>query len=48
MGSVGWGWEIELDLRGGEVSTTSSDSRLMGSPIVVSFASLDREGFSLF
>ncbi len=29
-----------------EDSTTSSDSKLTGSPIVVSFASLDSEGLS--
>lgn len=48
IGSVGWGVEGELDGGEGEVSTTSSDSRLMGSPIVVFFASLERDGFSLF
>ncbi len=48
IGSVAWGVEGELELGGGEVSTTSSDSRLTGSPIVVSFASLDKDGFSLF
>ena len=45
IGSVAWG---ELDWGEGEVSTTSSASRLTGSPIVVSFASLDRDGLSLF
>ncbi len=48
IGSVAWGVEVELDLGGGEGSTTSSDSRLTGSPIVVSFASLDKDGLSSF
>ena len=48
IGSVAWGGEVELDLGDGEDSTTSSDSKLTGSPIVVSFASLDKDGFSSF
>ena len=49
MGSVTFGAEVGLDLLlSKEDSTTSSDSRLMGSPIVVSFATLDKDGLSLF
>ena len=47
IGSVAWG-ELDWGEGEGEVSTTSSASRLTGSPIVVSFASLDKDGFSLF
>lgn len=42
--AVGGGWELGV----GEVSTTSSASRLTGSPIVVSFANLDKDGLSSF
>ena len=50
MGSVAFGVEV-VDVKVDwpwDDSTTSSDSRLTGSPIVVSFASFDNDGRSLF
>ena len=48
VAEVGWEVEGERELGVGEFSTTSSASRLTGSPIVVSFASLDKDGLSSF